>query len=89
MYECEKEVSSLEVSSCGLILDFRILSMRIIDADSNLQLFTWTNFDSNEGLDVEVNSDCEDEVEVKKLDSGFKDEGRGSSESEKVAGLEG
>ena len=49
------------------MFDFRILSMSILDVDSNLKLFRWMNFDSNESLDVEMEDELRDEIDALEL----------------------
>ena len=46
------------------MLDFLILSRNFFDADSNLEFFRWTNFDSNESPDDNMEDEKIDYLEV-------------------------
>ena len=41
-----------------------VLSMSILDTDSNIEFFRWMTFDSNEGLDVDVEAKWEDDLNI-------------------------
>ena len=42
----------------------RIVSLIILNVDSNLEFFRWMKFDSNESLDVEIEDEQRDELDV-------------------------
>ena len=63
-----EEMGSSEVSFWSFMFDFRTIFLSIFDVDSNLELFAWMNFDSNESSDTEMNDEQRDDLEVSELE---------------------
>ena len=58
---------SCEVFLSRSVLDFEVLSLKIMDVELNLEFFRWVNFDLNADLNEEVGGRYEDSLEVSEL----------------------
>ena len=65
--EIDEEMRSSKVSFWSIMFDFRIVSLSILDVDSNLEFFMWINFDSNEDWNNGLNSEQEDRIEISEI----------------------
>ena len=66
-WESDEEICSSEVLLCGSVLNFEVLSLKIMDMELNLEFFRLMNFDSNADWNDEVGREREGRLQDSEL----------------------